>query len=176
MQNIGEKIYSLRKKMGLSQEELGDELGVSRQTVHKWENNLMQPNADSIRLLCSYFDVDANYFIHNNDCLEEVAATVIEDSKSKQDVICEPKGNKKNNKIVLITLIVLSVLVSTSAIIFIIITAFCGCAVFSENIGFDKVTTISPDTTTFAILLVTSVFLTILSILILIYIPKRKCK
>lgn len=34
---INEKIYSLRKKHNLSQEELANELNVSRQTVSKWE-------------------------------------------------------------------------------------------------------------------------------------------
>ena len=37
---FNEKIISLRKKKGLSQEELGQELQVSRQTVSKWESGL----------------------------------------------------------------------------------------------------------------------------------------
>ncbi len=43
METIGEKIRKLRKSKNVPQEELAFELGVSRQTVHKWENNDMQP-------------------------------------------------------------------------------------------------------------------------------------
>ena len=35
--NIGEKIYNLRKKKNMSQEELASVLNVSRQTISKWE-------------------------------------------------------------------------------------------------------------------------------------------
>ena len=45
---IGEKIYSLRKKHNLSQEELANELNVSRQTVSKWEVGESCPDFDKI--------------------------------------------------------------------------------------------------------------------------------
>lgn len=38
--NFNEKLISLRKSKGLSQEELGDRLHVSRQTISKWESGL----------------------------------------------------------------------------------------------------------------------------------------
>ena len=39
---FNEKLISIRKKRGLSQEELGMELQVSRQTISKWENGQLQ--------------------------------------------------------------------------------------------------------------------------------------
>lgn len=63
MKRMGEKIYRLRKQKGLSQEELGFELGVSRQTVSKWEANTMKPTMDNMTALCGIFNVDFNYFI-----------------------------------------------------------------------------------------------------------------
>lgn len=39
---FNEKLISLRKSMGLSQEELGAELHVSRQTISKWESGVSQ--------------------------------------------------------------------------------------------------------------------------------------
>ena len=42
--NFNEKLISLRKSMGLSQEELGAELHVSRQTISKWESAQSYPD------------------------------------------------------------------------------------------------------------------------------------
>jgi len=52
MPDIGNKIYELRKERGLSQEEPGNVLGVSRQSISKWELNAAQPSTDNIKTLC----------------------------------------------------------------------------------------------------------------------------
>ena len=54
---INEKIYSLRKQAGLSQEELADKLNVSRQTVSKWELGDSTPDFDKIVPLCNIFGI-----------------------------------------------------------------------------------------------------------------------
>lgn len=73
--SLGEKICELRKQKGLSQEALGDMIGVSRQAISKWELDEMTPNLDNISQLSKFFAVGVNYFI--DDCREinEVAAT-----------------------------------------------------------------------------------------------------
>ena len=43
-------IYDLRTKNGLSQEELAEKLGVSRQSVSKWESNNTYPETDKITI------------------------------------------------------------------------------------------------------------------------------
>ena len=50
-----EKLLALRKQAGLSQEELGLELGVSRQTVSKWEAGQSYPDFHRLVLLGDYF-------------------------------------------------------------------------------------------------------------------------
>lgn len=47
--NIAEKIVLLRKKKGISQEELANELNTSRQAISKWENN-RSTNTQSMKL------------------------------------------------------------------------------------------------------------------------------
>jgi len=54
---IGERIYTLRKERGISQEELANELNVSRQSVSKWETNQSTPDFDKIVLLCQFFGI-----------------------------------------------------------------------------------------------------------------------
>lgn len=67
METIGKKIIQLRKKAGISQEELGFQIGVSRQTVSKWELDNVKPTTENINRLCEYFNVSADYFFNDDD-------------------------------------------------------------------------------------------------------------
>ena len=60
---LGEKIQFLRKKAGLSQEQLAEELNVSRQSVSKWESDAATPDTDKIRSISVLFDVSADYLL-----------------------------------------------------------------------------------------------------------------
>ena len=53
--NFNEKLINLRKSKGLSQEELGAELKVSRQTISKWESCQSYPDFQRLVLLSDYF-------------------------------------------------------------------------------------------------------------------------
>ena len=53
---FGDKLILLRKKNGLSQEELASKLNVSRQSVSKWESNNTYPETDKIIQICILFD------------------------------------------------------------------------------------------------------------------------
>ena len=50
---FGDKLIQLRKKKNLSQEELAEKLGVSRQSVSKWESNNTYPETDKIVQICN---------------------------------------------------------------------------------------------------------------------------
>ena len=58
--NIGEKILQLRKKEGMSQEELAEKLNVTRQTISKWETNQSAPDFEKIIPLCEVFNIKAD--------------------------------------------------------------------------------------------------------------------
>ena len=62
---INEKIYELRKKHNLSQEELGAKLNVSRQTVSKWELGESNPESDKIVPLCEIFGISTEELLRN---------------------------------------------------------------------------------------------------------------
>ena len=53
--NFNEKLINLRKSKGLSQEELGNELKVSRQTISKWESCQSYPDFQRLVLLSDFF-------------------------------------------------------------------------------------------------------------------------
>ncbi len=67
----GEKIKAKRKAMGLSQEDLAEKLGVTRQAVSKWEMDRAQPTTSNLRELARVFSVDMAYFIGEDDSKKE---------------------------------------------------------------------------------------------------------
>ena len=60
---LADKIIELRKKSGWSQEELAEKMGVSRQSVSKWEGALSIPDLDKILLMSEIFGVTTDYLL-----------------------------------------------------------------------------------------------------------------
>ena len=54
---LSEKIYTLRRKNGLSQEQLAEKIGVSRQAVSKWEGGQSTPELDKLKALSECFQI-----------------------------------------------------------------------------------------------------------------------
>ena len=93
MEKLGNKIYSLRKAKGLSQEELADKLNVSRQSVSKWETDQSVPDSDNITAMCAFFNVSLDSFMGN----------VTEQPETFEPAIAQPAvevavDNKAENK------------------------------------------------------------------------------
>lgn len=53
----GNKIKQLRKEAGFTQEALGKKLGVVKQTISSWENNISEPNSETLSALSELFGV-----------------------------------------------------------------------------------------------------------------------
>lgn len=64
--NFSEKLYMLRTKAGLTQDEMADKFGVSRQTVYKWENEITYPEVDRIIRISEVFNVSIDYLLKDN--------------------------------------------------------------------------------------------------------------
>lgn len=69
---IADRIQILRKSRGISQEELAEKMGVSRQAVSKWESEQSSPDIDKIVLLSEYFDVTTDYLLKGIESLADV--------------------------------------------------------------------------------------------------------
>ena len=67
---IGKFIADLRKKKGLTQEQLGDKLGVTNKTISRWENGNYMPDIEMLSLLSKEFDVTINELI-SGEILDE---------------------------------------------------------------------------------------------------------
>ena len=70
---LGNRLARLREEEGISQERLGEMLGVTRQTVSSWETDKLLPKPENLRALCRCFQVGYEYFFPEG-----------EDAQSKQ--------------------------------------------------------------------------------------------
>lgn len=65
--NIANRIKSLRKVKGITQEELADKLGVSRQAVSKWESEQSTPDLERVVIMSEFFEVTTDYILKGTD-------------------------------------------------------------------------------------------------------------
>ena len=80
---FSEKIIKIRKENGLSQEEFGNKINLSRQAISKWESEQSQPEVDKVKEISKVFGVSIEYLL--NDELEV-------------DIKIEDKKDTKKNK------------------------------------------------------------------------------
>ena len=89
---IADRIQSLRKSKGMSQEELADKVGVSRQAVSKWESEQATPDLDKVVIMSDIFEVTTDYLLKG---IEPVKS---DDHKTMADVIDQKVLTEKNGK------------------------------------------------------------------------------
>ena len=123
--NMADRIQALRKAKGMSQEQLADAVGVSRQAVSKWESEQASPDLDKVIIMSEIFDVTTDYILKGIEPVKgeehKTMADVIE-----QRVLTEDNG-KKAKKIFKWVLIGVGILLAVdfiSMIIFFIINGF----------------------------------------------------
>ncbi|MBR3142664.1 MAG: helix-turn-helix transcriptional regulator [Clostridiales bacterium] len=89
---IADRIQNLRKSKGMSQEELADAAGVSRQAVSKWESEQSTPDLDKVIILSEIFDVTTDYLLKGIEPAETI------DHKTMADVVDQKVLTEKNGK------------------------------------------------------------------------------
>lgn len=73
---IGQRIAQKRKELGLSQEALGEELGVSRQAIYKWESDATLPEIEKLVVLSKIFSVTVGWLLGAEEPAAEPGETV----------------------------------------------------------------------------------------------------
>ena len=86
---FAEKLKSIRKKTGMSQEQLAEKLGVSRQAVTKWETDTGIPDIENIMAISALFDISIDELLSNKRGMKKPAEYPFE-SITEYD-IDEPK-------------------------------------------------------------------------------------
>lgn len=101
---IGEKLVALRKNSKLSQEKMAEKLGITRQTLSNYENDITTPDLNQAKNICEVLDISLDELIGNNKTLSSKI------SNTEKLV----KKQTRNTKILLITiyLIIMTFLIS----------------------------------------------------------------
>ena len=82
---FNQKLQELRKKKGITQEELARELYVSRTAISKWESGRGYPNIESLKAIAKYFSITVDELLST----DEMLTIAEEDSKQKQTHYCD---------------------------------------------------------------------------------------
>ena len=72
-----ERLFNLRRQAGLSQEDLANLLGVTRQAVQKWEAGTSRPDMDNLMSLAEYFQVSLDYLMTGKEPSPPPERTVV---------------------------------------------------------------------------------------------------
>lgn len=91
--SFAKKMIELRKQQNLSQQDLADRLGVSRQAISRWETGAVQPLADSVKSLAQVFQVSTDYLL--NDDLDTPTPPPTAQPAPPQE---KPKSARKHRK------------------------------------------------------------------------------
>ena len=87
---ISEKIAILRKRFGYSQEDLANELDISRQSVYKWETDNSTPDLDNIKKMANLFNVSFDKLLDDNIDI------TVEETVVKKEYISTKKKEYRN--------------------------------------------------------------------------------
>ena len=82
---FNEKLQELRKKRGLTQEELAESLYVSRTAISKWESGRGYPNIDSLKDISKFFSVSIDELLSG----EKIISIAEKENKSNVNNICD---------------------------------------------------------------------------------------
>lgn len=90
MDSIGNRLFELRKKQGITQEKLAEQLNVSRQSVSNWELDKSLPDTDKLFVLAQIYGVSLDYIAYGNenviDEMQEPAQNIALISEIKSDI------------------------------------------------------------------------------------------
>lgn len=118
---FGEKLSKMRKEYNYTQEQLADILGVSRQSVSKWESDIAYPETDKLIEIGKLFDCSMDYLLKEN---------ITEKSGAIANVFAEKVMTDKNKiklkKALKIIGIILAVALAIDVISMIIYFCFIG--------------------------------------------------
>ena len=96
---IANRLQKLRKEKGYSQEQLADELGISRQAVSKWERAEASPDTDNLICLAKLYGISLDELLNSDETVEEIRQNTIDSNESKNSGKSKVIINKDGSRI-----------------------------------------------------------------------------
>ena len=122
---LGEKIAKQRKELNYTQEQLADVLGVSRQSISKWESDIAYPETDKLIELGKLFDCSMDYLL-KEDVIEKNGVQASGFTEKVEEISRKVMTNKNKGKAKKILKVIGIVLAAVLAVdIISIILYFC---------------------------------------------------
>lgn len=137
----------------MSQEDLAERIGVSRQTIYNWESDLVKPNNENVKTLCEVLSVDIDYF-YGTQNKSEYAIT--------KDINIKKERNKD------LKLVVSFIIVSIIFLVIVFLLIWSGCVIFTTNTGDNVTRSFKNSLPIFILLVVTSIILLVLLIFLFV--------
>lgn len=144
------KIYELRKREGLSQEALAEKLGVSRQSVSKWETGEATPEVSKLLAISKLFGVTTDYLLDDEADAPINDTPSFENFTAPQVEFSSIPESKKNNSAKKLIIILLICIIAFTLLLPVFIGIF-GYSIFSNNINtegviaLEEITSVVPD-------------------------------
>ena len=95
--DLGEKLYELRRSKNLSQENVAEQLNVTRQTISKWETNQSTPDFDKIVPLCDLYGITPNELLKGETFEQGDSSNVENKEKIKDHLFTRGKEDDYEN-------------------------------------------------------------------------------
>ncbi|MCI9459994.1 MAG: helix-turn-helix domain-containing protein [Clostridia bacterium] len=115
MQKIGRFLAELRREKNLTQNELGEQIGVTNKTVSRWENGNYLPPVEMLQILSKFFDVSINEILNgeriNDSDYKDISEQNIRSALNRSNVIIR-KHKRIMNWVIAVVVAILYIIIS----------------------------------------------------------------
>lgn len=115
MQKIGRFLAELRREKNLTQNELGEQIGVTNKTVSRWENGNYLPPVEMLQILSKFFDVSINEILNgeriNDSDYKNVSEQNVRSALNRSNVIIR-KHKRIMNWVIAVVVAILYIIIS----------------------------------------------------------------
>lgn len=91
-----ENLKKLRKNAKISQQQLADVIGVSQQSINKYENHMVEPDISTLMSIANYFSTSVDYLIGNTEVERRIENTQKYDLNNEEKMFID--GYRKLNE------------------------------------------------------------------------------
>lgn len=110
---MGTRLTELRKRAGLSQQNLADNMNVSRQSISLWESGNGMPSIDNLLFLSDYYSVSVDYLLGRSDEPSQIQAP----SPAEEEAAEQSQRRRKKHRLSVTLGVLLALIVLISALI-----------------------------------------------------------